>query len=349
MADEKLSELDLLSGEIGDDDLIYIVSGGQSYATTGAKLKSLAAAQVGEGASYTFTAPLVNTTGTITISPATTSTPGSLSAGDKTKLDGLNAALALLAPLANPAFTGNPTVPTQTTSDDSTKAASTAFVKAAIDLVVGAAPGALDTLEEIAEKLADDDDALAAIITSVAAKLAKSANLSDLADAATAFSNIKQAATTTTSGVVELATDGESAANLAVQANDARLSNARTPTSHTHPQSEITNLTTDLAAKAPLRSTYQTYTANQTAVATDAQKTVLMNSASAVAYTVNTSVFTVGDRWGIYNLGAGQLTITPGAGVTFIGGAYKSARQGAPIWIEQVATDTFVITGDVEA
>ena len=41
-------------------------------------------------------------------------------------------ALDLKAPLASPAFTGNPTVPTQTTTDDSTKAASTAFVKAAI-------------------------------------------------------------------------------------------------------------------------------------------------------------------------------------------------------------------------
>ena len=41
-------------------------------------------------------------------------------------------ALDLKAPLASPAFTGNPTVPTQATSDNSTKAASTAYVKAAI-------------------------------------------------------------------------------------------------------------------------------------------------------------------------------------------------------------------------
>ena len=39
-------------------------------------------------------------------------------------------------------------------------------------------------------------------------------------------------ATTTALGVVELATDGESAANVAVQGNDARMSNARTPTAH---------------------------------------------------------------------------------------------------------------------
>jgi hypothetical protein len=39
-------------------------------------------------------------------------------------------------------------------------------------------------------------------------------------------------ATTAVRGTVELATDGESAANLVPQANDARLSNARTPTAH---------------------------------------------------------------------------------------------------------------------
>ncbi|HVF61679.1 MAG TPA: hypothetical protein VNJ70_17875 [Thermoanaerobaculia bacterium] len=40
------------------------------------------------------------------------------------------------------------------------------------------------------------------------------------------------AATTTGTGIVELATDGEVAANLVPQANDTRLSNARTPTAH---------------------------------------------------------------------------------------------------------------------
>jgi len=39
-------------------------------------------------------------------------------------------------------------------------------------------------------------------------------------------------ASTTAKGVVELATDGESASGLAVQSNDGRLTNARTPTAH---------------------------------------------------------------------------------------------------------------------
>lgn len=58
-------------------------------------------------------------------------------------------------------------------------------------------------------------------------------NLSDVADAGISFGNIKQASTTSVTGVVELATDGESAANVVVQGNDSRLSDARTPSAHT--------------------------------------------------------------------------------------------------------------------
>ena len=48
-------------------------------------------------------------------------------------------ALALKAPLASPALTGNPTAPTQATGENSTKLANTAFVKALIGIVNGIA------------------------------------------------------------------------------------------------------------------------------------------------------------------------------------------------------------------
>ena len=54
------------------------------------------------------------------------------------------------APLASPNFTGNPTVPTQATSDDSTKVASTAFVKAAI---AAALSGKIDLQFSFVEQL----------------------------------------------------------------------------------------------------------------------------------------------------------------------------------------------------
>lgn len=59
-------------------------------------------------------------------------------------------ALDLKAPLASPALTGTPTVPTAALGTNTTQAASTAFVKAAIDVVLGGVSAAFDTLSEIA-------------------------------------------------------------------------------------------------------------------------------------------------------------------------------------------------------
>lgn len=49
------------------------------------------------------------------------------------------------------------------------------------------------------------------------------------------------AASTTASGAVELATSGESASGLAVQGNDSRLSDARTPTAHVHAAADVSS------------------------------------------------------------------------------------------------------------
>lgn len=49
-----------------------------------------------------------------------------------------------------------------------------------------------------------------------------------------------------------------------VVTTDSRLSNSRTPTAHTHPESEVTNLVADLALKAPIAS--PTFTGTVTVV-----------------------------------------------------------------------------------
>jgi hypothetical protein len=53
------------------------------------------------------------------------------------------------APLASPTFTGNPAAPTPSPGDNDTSIATTAFVKAAIDVVLGGVSSAFDTLSEI--------------------------------------------------------------------------------------------------------------------------------------------------------------------------------------------------------
>jgi hypothetical protein len=88
----------------------------------------------------------------------------------QSQITGLVAALALLAPLASPALTGTPTAPTASGGTNTTQIATTAFVKAAIDALIAGAPGALDTLDEIAAALADDASFAATITTALAGK-----------------------------------------------------------------------------------------------------------------------------------------------------------------------------------
>ncbi len=87
---------------------------------------------------------------------------------------GENAALAAvldaLAPKANPALTGTPTAPTAAGGTNTAQIATTAFVKAAIDALADAAPGALDTLNELAAALGDDPNFAATMTAALAAK-----------------------------------------------------------------------------------------------------------------------------------------------------------------------------------
>lgn len=95
------------------------------------------------------------------------------------------------------------------TGSDTSRAVTPAGVAAAIAALVASSPSALNTLDELAAALGDDPNFATTVATSIGEKAAKSANLSDLASAATAFANIKQAASETATGVVELATTAE--------------------------------------------------------------------------------------------------------------------------------------------
>ncbi len=79
-------------------------------------------------------------------------------------------------------------------------------------LLIDSAPGTLDTLNELAAAIGDDANFASTVTTALGTKLVKADNLSDVANAATAFGNIKQAASTTATGVVELTTEAETEA-----------------------------------------------------------------------------------------------------------------------------------------
>ena len=78
--------------------------------------------------------------------------------------------LATKAPLASPALTGTPTAPTATPGTNTTQVSTTAFVQAAVSGLIDAAPGALDTLNELAAALGDDPNFATTITSALALK-----------------------------------------------------------------------------------------------------------------------------------------------------------------------------------
>ena len=80
-----------------------------------------------------------------------------------------DAAIALKADIASPTFTGTPAAPTAGAGTNTTQLATTAFVTAAIAALVDGAPGAIDTLNELAAALGDDANFSTTITNSIAA------------------------------------------------------------------------------------------------------------------------------------------------------------------------------------
>ena len=82
----------------------------------------------------------------------------------------LQTSLNAKAPLASPALTGTPTAPTAAANTNTTQIATTAYVQGEITDLIGGAPGALDTLNELAAAINDDSSYASTITTALAAK-----------------------------------------------------------------------------------------------------------------------------------------------------------------------------------
>jgi hypothetical protein len=132
-------------------------------------------------------APIASPTFTGTVVLPSTTSVGNVSSTELGYLDGVTSAiqtqidakyssasastdLALKANLASPALTGTPTAPTATLGTNTTQIATTAFVKAEVDAVIASAPGALNTLDELAAALGDDANFATTVTNSLAAK-----------------------------------------------------------------------------------------------------------------------------------------------------------------------------------
>jgi hypothetical protein len=161
----------------GGSATVICIGGPGTYATKSYVTSAVAAVDVSSQlANYLTAANAASTYLTISSASSTYLTQSSAS--------------STYAPLASPTFTGTPASVTPTSGDNSTKIATTAFVSAAVAALVNGAPEALNTLAELSAALNSDASFSTTVSASIGGKLAKASNLSDLADVATARSNL---------------------------------------------------------------------------------------------------------------------------------------------------------------
>ena len=103
---------------------------------------------------------------------------------------GIQGQINAKASLASPTFTGAPLTTTPASNDSSTKIASTAYVQGELTDLIGGASAAFDTLLEISASIANGDSDVVALTSTVGGKMTKASNLSDLANASTARTNL---------------------------------------------------------------------------------------------------------------------------------------------------------------
>jgi hypothetical protein len=111
---------------------------------------------------------------------------------------------------------------------------------------------------------------------------------------------------------------------------------------------ECTNL-----AIAMIALNAQTGTTYTTVLADDG-KLITCDNASAITLTIppnGTIAYGIGTQINIMQLGAGQVTIAPGAGVTLrsAGSKLKTGAQYAVATCCKIATDTWVVIGNLVA
>ena len=118
----------------------------------------------------TLTSPAISTPTGIVKADVGLSNVDNTSDADKPVSTATQAALNLKAATVSPTFTGVPLAPTATAQTNTEQIATTAFVMSTIGSVIDAAPESLNTLNELANALADDANFSATVTSSLALK-----------------------------------------------------------------------------------------------------------------------------------------------------------------------------------
>ena len=316
-------------------------------------------------ASPTFTGTVTLPTGTVTSGMILDGTIvdadiNASAAIAQSKISGLSTSLGLKANLDSPALTGTPTAPTATAGTNTTQVATTAFVGTAVSNLIASAPGALDTLNELATALGDDASFSTTMTNALAAKaplasptftgtvsgITKSmvglGSVDNTADTAKPISTATQTAldlkaplasptfTGTVSGItksmvglgsVDNTADTAKPISTATQtALNAKLDSATAATTY----ETITNV----ALKAPLDSPTFTGTVNAAAVSTSGNVIVGGNlTVNGTTTTINsTTLNTTEQVLVISNTNTPTDVTANGAGITIKGDTDKTVK-----------------------
>jgi len=158
-----------------------------------------------------------------------------------------DAAIALKANISSPIFTGTPAAPTAAAGTATTQVATTAFVGTAVSNLVDAAPGAINTLNELAAAIGDDANFSTTVTNLVAANEVHIDNVTALSGIAKDGTNLGtftgstignnvtikaaiQALETKAEAVQADVDTNESDADTAIAANETHIDNMATLT-----------------------------------------------------------------------------------------------------------------------
>ena len=340
-----------LAGSIAQSKITDLVS------DLSAKLESSTAA--------TTYAPIASPTFTGTVSGVTKSHVGlgnvdNTTDANKPVSTATQTALDLKAPLASPALTGTPTAPTANTATNTTQIATTAFVQQEISILTTGAPGLLNTLDELAAALGDDENFAATTANTIALKA--------------------PLASPTFTGTVTLPTGTVTSAMIL----DGTIVDGDINASAAIAQSKISGLSTSFSEKAPLAS--PTFTGLVTVAAngiayTDGTQTkegvpsrtpiisktdsytlsatserdslieVNKSSASTITIPLNSAVaFPIGTTLDVLQTGTGQVTIAGAGGVTVDATpGLKLRTRWSSATLFKRDTNVWVVFGDLSA
>ncbi len=134
-----------------------------------------------------------------------------------------------------------------------------------------------------------------------------------------------------------------------VTKSDVGLSNCDNTSDANKPVSTATQ--TALNDKSDKNITLERKTASYVGVASDNGKLIEMNVATANTYTINSGIYSAGNQILISQYGAGQTTITAGAGVTLrsSGAKLKTSAQYSLVTIIAISSTEFYVAGDLTA